>query len=79
MPDIYYVSQKKTIFQGMSFVAWVIVGLIDGFAIFFVTFFIFVDSAFNSEGFNTDLWGFSLTMYSSIVLVKKLNNIYIYN
>ncbi|KAL4486127.1 hypothetical protein ABPG72_012180 [Tetrahymena utriculariae] len=71
-PTFYYTSQDKTIFTDSNFLSWVIQGLIHGLIIFYCTYLTFDSITFSKDGLSTDLWNFSLIIFTSIILVADM-------
>ena len=68
-PKLYYIGQKNTLFTYTNFFIWVFQGLVDGLLIFLFNMYIFEYQIVNSEGYTTDIWIMSITIYTTIILV----------
>lgn len=70
-PKLYYIGQKNTLFTYKNFFMWVFQGVVHGLLIFLFNMYIYSDFIGVNEGYTTDIWVMSITMYTSIILVKK--------
>ncbi len=68
-PKLYYIGQKNTVFTYTNFFLWVAQGLVHGLLIFLFNMYIFNYQIAISDGYTTDLWIMSITLYTSIILV----------
>lgn len=68
-PLLYYMGQENLIFNVKNFWKTVAKGALHGVIIFLMTFFVMRLSVLNSDGYNSDMWYFSITLYTSIILV----------
>ena len=68
-PKLYYIGQKNTLFTYSNFFLWVFQGLVHGLVIFLFNMYIFEYQIATSEGYTTDIWIMSITIYTTIILV----------
>ena len=73
-PKLYYIGQKNTLFTYTNFFIWVFQGLVHGLLIFLFNMYIFSYHIANADGYTTDLWIMSITLYTSIILVDYYYN-----
>lgn len=71
-PKLYYVGQNNLIFTVQNFANWMTQGLIQAIIIFVFHIYSFNTGGMNDNGFVPDLWGFSISIYTSIVLIVDL-------
>ena len=69
---IYYVGQKNMIFRLRDFLYWILQGLIHATIIFFINYFAFDRAILTTDGYSPDLWVFSISTFTCIILVKIL-------
>ena len=73
MADIYYIGQQNMIFNWVLFSVWICNGFLHSFAIFFIPLYVFEESrVMDSDGHNSDMWAFSITAFSCILLTVNL-------
>jgi magnesium-transporting ATPase (P-type) len=70
-PKIYATGQMKSIFNASNFFSWVCQGIVQGGFYFLIFYYLFVKCIINTDGHNGDLWGFSITFFSTIITVCK--------
>ena len=68
-PALYYIGQHNQIFSANAFYLSVLQGIIHAILIFCVTLYAVPVSALNQYGYESDIWYFSITMYTAIVMV----------
>ncbi|CAD8070330.1 unnamed protein product [Paramecium sonneborni] len=72
-PLLYYIGQKNTIFTSEKFFKWFSIGIFQGLACFFSFYFELNDTTFIKEnGYNNDLWFFSMSMSTAIMILVTL-------
>lgn len=69
IPKLYAVGQNKTIFTTSRFVAWVLWAIFQSLVLFGLNYLVFEYIIFNNEGLNGDLWSFSITYFTTIILL----------
>ena len=69
LPRLYYIGQENKIFTTWRFVLHLTGGVLQGVLIFFFCISILPNSILGIQGYNTDIWYFSITMYITIVCV----------
>lgn len=68
-PLLYYVGMENRIFNVQRFVGSCIKGVIHSLLIFLITYFSLRYVVLSDDGYNGDMWYFSITMFTSIILV----------
>eukprot|EP01017_Pseudomicrothorax_dubius_P049053 TRINITY_DN9054_c0_g1_i2.p1 TRINITY_DN9054_c0_g1~~TRINITY_DN9054_c0_g1_i2.p1 ORF type:complete len:531 (+),score=99.30 TRINITY_DN9054_c0_g1_i2:502-2094(+) len=69
---LYYIGQENRIFNQKNFLSWVIQGLLHGAFIYFGSTYIFQTVILTRDGYNGDMWVYSITLYTCVVLVVSL-------
>ncbi len=72
-PKLYYIGQKNKIFTQLKFLRSVIQGLVHGALLFLVTFFVLQKATISEDGVTSDMWYFSISLYTSVIVVRKMN------
>ena len=71
IPKLYYVGQKSTVFNWSNYFLWVSEGILHSLIVFLIPYFVFNNSILVGEsGHDTDLWTFSITSFSAIIIVS---------
>lgn len=68
-PKLYYIGQKNTLFTYTNFLIWVFQGLVHGLLIFLFNMYIYQYHIATADGYTTDIWIMSITIYTTIILV----------
>ena len=68
-PKLYYIGQKNTLFTYSHFLSWIWQGVLHGLLIFFFCTYYLGSQINNVEGYNSDIWLNSITLYTSIIMV----------
>ncbi|CAK77311.1 unnamed protein product (macronuclear) [Paramecium tetraurelia] len=72
-PLLYYIGQKNTIFTNEKFFKWFSIGIFQGLACFFSFYLELNDTTFiKQSGYNNDLWFFSMSMSTAIMILVTL-------
>jgi len=73
-PKLYYIGQKNKIFTQVKFLRSVTQGLIHGALLFLTTYFVLDDATtcISASGITSDFWYFSITLYTSVIVVVDL-------
>lgn len=71
-PYIYKVGQENTLFNNKNFLSWIFKGIIQGFFIWLVAALSLNDGTINRDGYVSDFWYVSITMFTGIFLVSAL-------
>jgi magnesium-transporting ATPase (P-type) len=75
---MYYVGQESTIFNWKNYFIWVITGVCHSIIVFVFPFYAYEYSILQGRnGWETDLWTFSVTSFTSIILVTNITIIFI--
>ena len=69
-PLLYYPGQQNLIFNIKTFYKSVFLGCVHATMIFVVSYLTFNMGVLDSDGHTTDMWYFSITVYTAIVLVR---------
>ena len=67
VPRLYYIGRRGLIFTYLNYSIWMIIALLHSLYIFLITYFVFAYSIMDKDGRNTDMWGFSLCMFFSVM------------
>ena len=71
LPKLYYVGQKSTVFNWSNYFLWVSEGVLHSLIVFLIPYFVFNKSILvGSSGHDTDLWTFSITSFTAIIIVS---------
>lgn len=68
-PKLYYISQKNTVFTYLNFFSWIWQGVLHGLLIFFFCTYYLGSDINNQDGYNSDIWLNSITLYSACIMV----------
>jgi len=68
-PYVYYVGQQRTIFNYKSIFIWLGEGFIHSLMAFFMSLYFLKARPLSWDGPNTDFWAFSVTLFTSIILI----------
>ena len=68
-PKLYYIGQKNTLFTYKNFFSWIWQGVVHGLLIFFFCIYFLGSEINNKQGYNSDIWLNSITLYTSIIMV----------
>ena len=68
-PKLYYIGQKNTLFTYMHFFSWIWQGVLHGLFVFFFCIYFLGSEVNNKQGYNSDIWLTSITLYTAIILV----------
>ena len=71
-PQLYYVGRRGLIFTYLNYLYWIFCALMYSLLIFLVTYFVFAYSIMDRYGRNTDMWGFSMCMFFSVMIVVTI-------
>jgi magnesium-transporting ATPase (P-type) len=70
IPKLYYVGQKSTVFNWTNYFLWVSEGIFHSLIVFLIPYFVFNKSILvGGSGHDTDLWTFSITSFTAIIIV----------
>ena len=72
IPKLYYVGQAKTIFTPQRFLGWVLWAIFQSLILFGLNFLVFQSAIIDSDGLNGDLWSFSISYFTTIILLVDL-------
>jgi len=71
LPKLYYVGQKSTVFNWYNYFLWVSEGILHSLIVFLIPYFVFNKSILvGNSGHDTDLWTFSITSFTAIIIVS---------
>lgn len=68
-PKLYYIGQKNILFTYKNFVFWVGEGFFHGLMIFLLNAMVIGPQINNKDGYTSDLWIMSISLYTCIILV----------
>lgn len=71
-PSMYYIGQCNTIFTIKNFIYWIVQGWFHGILVFIICIYSHIKNVITESGFTSDLWSFSITMFSCIILMVDL-------
>lgn len=71
-PSLYYVGQRSTIFTLRNYFIWVGSGFFTSFAFFMFVHYSCQFGIMNENGKNTDMWGASIILFTSIILTVNV-------
>ncbi|EAS01110.3 phospholipid-translocating P-type ATPase, flippase family protein (macronuclear) [Tetrahymena thermophila SB210] len=72
LPNLYYLGQKQQLFSTRIFLEWLIQGIVHGIFIFFGSYFTVGNITLASDGYTSDMWSFSLIIFTSVVFIADL-------
>ncbi len=80
-PKLYSIGQKNQIFQDKKFLFWCFQGIVHGIIVFVIQLYVITKDFTSKNGYSPDLWLFSISLYTSIILViiKKMLSMYSIN
>lgn len=70
LTKLYYVGQKSMIFNWRNYFLWVLIGCVHSVIVYFIPFYAFEYSILNINGFNGDMWVFSITSFTAVIFVN---------
>jgi len=71
-PYLYYVGQRSLIFTNRNYIIWTGTGILQSLMIFLVNYFTFKDAILSKDGYNGDMWLWSITSFTSIIIIVNL-------
>lgn len=72
IPKLYYVGQLKTVFTTLRFLGWVLWAIFQSLILFGLNLLVFNYVILKETGINSDLWSFSITYFTTIILLVDL-------
>ena len=72
LPKLYFVGQKSTIFTNVNYALFVLQAVFHAVLVFVVPYYTYLDSIAMSNGQTADLWMFSVTSFTAIILTVDL-------
>lgn len=69
IPKLYYVGQEKTIFKPSRFIYAILWAICQSLLLFALNYLVFENVIFNNNGYNGDIWSFSITYFTTIILL----------
>jgi hypothetical protein len=70
MPMLYYIGQRSLIFNAKTFAYWLFLGVGHSIIVFVLPLYIYQECLLTRESFNNDLWSFSVSSFTSVILVR---------
>jgi hypothetical protein len=71
-PALYKIGQQNEIFNVKTFYLSAMQGMIHAILIFCVTYYAMPFTGLNAQGHTSDMWYFSITMYTSVILIVDI-------
>lgn len=71
-PKLYYIGQKNNIFNLKAFVYWILSAIFHSLILFLACLWTFQYNALGIKGYNSDLWSFSITGFTLVILTVSL-------
>ena len=68
-PKLYYIGQQNILFTYKNFIFWVTEGFLHGLMVFILNALVIGPQINNSNGYTSDLWIMSISIYTCIILV----------
>ena len=69
MPKLYYIGQRSVIFNNYTFLTWFFFGAAHSLVVFVIPLYAFKESILNENADNDDMWSFSVTSFTSVILI----------
>lgn len=69
---MYYVGQKNTIFTLFNYFSWLKSAVVHALICMYVSYLMFVRKPIVEDGENSDMWAFSVTFFTAIIIVSIL-------
>ena len=70
-PKLYYIGQQNILFTYKNFIFWVAEGFLHGLMVFILNVLVIGPQINNQNGYTSDLWIMSISIYTCIILVIK--------
>ena len=74
LPLLYYVGQRSVIFNTKTFLYWIFTGIFHSLVIFLLPYGVFLNNAMNAKANNSDMWSFSVSSFTSVIIVSLLHH-----
>ena len=72
IPLTYSLGSENQLFTLRRFILWIANGFFHSFIIFFIPLYAATEGSLNSKGHSHDLWGFSISSFSSIIIIVNI-------
>lgn len=72
IPYTYCLGSENQLFTFSRFVLWVSNGILHSFIVFFIPLYAAAEGVLDEDGHNFDLWSFSITSFSCIIIIVNL-------
>lgn len=72
VPKCYDIGRLNQIFTGKNFGIWIVDGFLHSFLVFFIPFYASDNGILTGNGLNHDMWSFSITSFSCVILIVNL-------
>lgn len=69
---LYYIGQSNSVFNLTNFLLWILSAMFHSLILFFASMLAFQTDIINSDGFGSDMWSFSITTFTGVVLVVSV-------
>ena len=71
-PALYYVGQRSLIFSATNYLKWIVEAALHSVVVFIVAYWSHRDAILHEDGRNNDLWSFSVTVFTAVILIVTL-------
>jgi phospholipid-translocating P-type ATPase (flippase) len=72
IPLTYSLGSENQLFTLNRFILWTFNGIFHSFIVFFIPLYAASEGSLNSKGHGHDLWGFSISSFSSIIIIVNI-------
>lgn len=72
IPLTYTLGSENQLFTLQRFLLWVFNGIFHSFIVFFIPLYAATEGTLNDKGYSHDLWGFSISSFSSIIIIVNI-------
>lgn len=72
LPGTYKLGRDNMVFTAKNFAYWIFIGFLHSGIVFFVPLFVFNKAILTSLGNNADFWAFSMTSFTSVILLVNI-------
>ena len=68
-PRLYYLGRRGLIFTYLNYFYWICCAVVHSLLIFLITYYVFGYTIMDRYGRNTDMWGYSMWMFFSVMII----------
>ena len=72
LPKLYYIGQRSVIFNGYTFLWWLLFGMAHSLVVFVLPLYVFRECLMTQQAQNNDMWSFSVTSFTSVILIVTM-------